>query len=79
MLNIATVHFKIKIPLKVNLHMKMMRNKLVIQQDNTGVIQLESNWKRSSAKYARHINVHYFCLVNKLKDGNITIIYHPTK
>jgi hypothetical protein len=51
----------------------------VIQQDNTSTIQLENNGKASSTKRTRHINIRYFYVTSKIKDGSMRVIYHPTK
>jgi hypothetical protein len=51
----------------------------VIQQDNTSTIQLENNGKQSSTKRTRHINIRYFYITSKIKDGSMRVIYHPTK
>jgi hypothetical protein len=51
----------------------------VIQQDNTSTIQLENNGQASSTKRTRHINVRYFYVTSKIKEGSIRVIYHPTK
>ena len=52
---------------------------VVIEQDNTSTIQLERNGKHSSTKRTRHINIRYFYVTSKIKDGSIRVIYHPTK
>jgi hypothetical protein len=52
---------------------------VVIQQDNTSTIQLENNGQASSTKRTRHINIRYFYVTSKIKDGSIRVIYHPTK
>jgi hypothetical protein len=51
----------------------------VIQQDNTSTIQLENNGQASCTKRTRHINIRYFYVTSKIKEGSIPIIYHPTK
>jgi hypothetical protein len=52
---------------------------IVIQQDNTSTIQLENNGQASSTKRTQHINIRYFFVTSKIKDGSIWVIYHPTK
>ena len=52
---------------------------VVIQQDNTSTIQLENNGQASSTKRTRHINIRYFYVTSKIKEGSIRVIYHPTK
>ncbi|MGK3737709.1 MAG: hypothetical protein ACI90V_004556, partial [Bacillariaceae sp.] len=56
-----------------------MGNEIVIQQDNTSTIQLVKNGKQSSTKRTRHINIRYFYVTSKIKDGSMKVIYHPTK
>jgi hypothetical protein len=51
----------------------------VIQQDNTSTIQLENNGQASSTKRTRHINIRYFYITSKIKEGSIRVIHHPTK
>ena len=51
----------------------------VIQQDNTSTIRLENNGKRSSTKRTRHIDIRYFYVTSKVKNGDVSIVYHPTK
>ena len=50
----------------------------VLQQDNTGNICLEANGKRSSTKRTRHINIRYFYVTNKVRSGDVVIVYHLT-
>jgi hypothetical protein len=52
---------------------------IIIQQDNTSMIQLENNGKASSTKRTRHINIQCFYVTSKIKDGRIRVIYWPTK
>ena len=51
----------------------------MLQQDNTSSIQLEVNGKKSSTKQIRHINIRYFYVTDKVKSGDVVIVYHPTK
>jgi hypothetical protein len=51
----------------------------IIQQDNTSTIQLENNGQASSTKRTCDINIRYFYVTSKIKDGSIRVIYHPTK
>lgn len=48
--------------------------KNVILQDNTSVMKLEINGKRSSSKQTRHIAIRYFLITNKIKNGNIQVL-----
>ena len=68
----------------VNLPMKSIIKKLgsqpsVLQQDNTSSIKLEANRKRSSTKRTRHINIQYFYITDKIKSGDVVVVYHPTQ
>jgi hypothetical protein len=51
----------------------------VILQDNTSTIQLEKNGKQSSTKRTRHINICYFYVTSKVKNGDVRIVLCPTK
>jgi hypothetical protein len=51
----------------------------VILQDNTSTIQLEKNGKQSITKRTRHINIRYFYVTSKVKNGGVRIVYCPTK
>ena len=67
----------------VNLPAKLIIKKLgaqpsVLQQDNTSSIRLEANGKHSSTKRTRHINIRYFDVIDKVKSGDVVIVYHPT-
>jgi hypothetical protein len=59
--------------------LKKIGSDVVIQQDNTSTMQLENNGQASSTKRANHINIRYFYVTSKIKDGSICVIYHPTK
>ena len=59
--------------------LKKIGSDIVIQQDNTSTIQLENNGKQSSTKRTRHINIRYFYVTSKIKDGSMRVIFHPTK
>jgi hypothetical protein len=54
-------------------------NDNVIQQDNTSAIQLENNGKKSSTKRTRHIDIRYFYVTSKIKNGDVRVTYWPTK
>ena len=67
----------------LNLPIKLVIKKLgsqlsVLQQDNTSSIRLEANGKRSSTKRTQHINIRYFYITDKIKSGDIVVVYHPT-
>jgi hypothetical protein len=57
---------------------KFMHQSVIIQ-DNTSTIQLEKNGKQSSTKRTRHINIRYFYVRSKVKNGDVRIVYCPTK
>jgi hypothetical protein len=59
--------------------LKKIGSDIIIQQDNTSTIQLENNGKASSTKRTQHINIRYFYVTSKIKDGDIRVIYHRTK
>jgi hypothetical protein len=58
---------------------RKIESDVVIQQDNTSTIQLENNGQASSTKRTRHINIRYFYVTSKIKEGSMRVIYHPTK
>ena len=37
------------------------------------------NGKRSSTKQTGHFNIRYFYVTDKVKSGDVVIVYHPTK
>ena len=39
---------------------------------------MEANGKRSSTKRTRHINIRYFYITDKIKSGDVVVVYHPT-
>ena len=49
-----------------------------IYQDNEASILLKQNGKRSSKKGTRFINIRYFSITNKIKNGEVDINYMPT-
>ena len=68
----------------VSLPMKSIIKKLgsqpsVLQQDNTSSINLEAKRKRSSMKRTQHINIRYFYITDKIKSGDVVVVYHPTQ
>ena len=50
-----------------------------IYQDNEASILLKWNGKRSSKKGTRFINICYFFITNKVKNGEVDIKYMPTE
>jgi hypothetical protein len=61
--------------------LKKIGSDVVIQQDNSTstTIQLENSGQASSTKRTWHINIRYFYVTSKIKEGSIRTIYHPTK
>jgi hypothetical protein len=59
--------------------LSILMKETIILQDNTSTIQLEVNEKQSSTKRTRHINIRYFYVTSKVKDGSVRIVYCPTK
>ena len=67
----------------VNLPTKSIIKKLgtqpsVLQQDNTSNIRLEANGKRSSTKKNSTYQHQILYVTNKIKSGDVVIVYHPT-
>ena len=63
----------------MNSLLKPLGSDITIEQDNTSVIQLERNERKSSSKRIKYINVTYFYITDRLKAGDISrIIYKPT-
>ena len=58
--------------------LKDLGNNNIIEQDNTSSIQLEQNGKQFSTKRTCHINIRYFYVTDKVKNGEMSIIYKPT-
>jgi hypothetical protein len=50
-----------------------------IYQDNKSAILLEENGRASSSKRTRHINVRYYFVTDRIKNGEIKIEYCPTE
>ena len=58
--------------------LKDLDNYNVIEQDNTIAIQLERNGKWSSTRQTHHITIRYFYIMEKVKNGEVSIVYKPT-
>ena len=66
--------------INVNSPLKPLGSDVTIEQDNTSTIQLERNGWKSSSKRTNHINIRYFYITDRLKDGDASrVIYKPTK
>ncbi len=48
-------------------------------QDNQSTMHLEDNGSFSSSKQTKHIECRYFFIWDKLENGNLEVIYCPTK
>ena len=53
-------------------------NSTIMYQDNQSAILLENNGKRSSSKRTKHINIRYFFITDRIKNGELNIEYCPT-
>jgi hypothetical protein len=49
-----------------------------VYQDNKSAILLERNGKRSSGRRTRHINIRYFFITDRIKCGEVGVVYCPT-
>ena len=47
----------------------------MIHQDNQSLILLEKNGRASSKKRTRHINIRYFFFSDRVKSGEVSIVY----
>jgi hypothetical protein len=50
----------------------------VVFQDNQSAILLERNGRRSSGRRTRHINIRYFFVTDRIKNGELRVEYCPT-
>ena len=51
----------------------------IVFQDNKSAILLEKNGKASSSKRTKHISIHYFFVTNRIKKGELSVEWCPTK
>ncbi len=51
----------------------------ILFQDNQSTIHLEVDGSFSSSKLTKHIKCRYFFIQDKLDDGNLKVLYCPTK
>jgi hypothetical protein len=51
----------------------------ILFQDNQLTMHLEVNGSFSSSKHTKHIKCRFFFIQDKLDDGNLEVIYCPTK
>jgi hypothetical protein len=50
----------------------------VVYQDNQSAMLLEKNGRGSSSKRTRHINIRYFFVTDRIKEGEMRVEYCPT-
>ena len=50
----------------------------ILYQDNKSAILLEKNGKASSSKRMKHINIRYFFITDRVKEGDVSLIWCPT-
>jgi hypothetical protein len=50
----------------------------VLFQDNKSAILLEKNGKASSSKCRKHINIRYFIITDRVKMGDVSLVWCPT-
>jgi hypothetical protein len=53
-------------------------NDNVVYQDNQSAMLLERNGRASSGRRTRHINIKYFFVSDRIKDGELRVEYCPT-
>jgi KUP system potassium uptake protein len=59
-------------------HQGVAVNDNVVYQDNQSAILLEKNGRASSGRQTRHINIRYFFVTDRVKNGELRIEYCPT-
>ena len=50
----------------------------VLHKDNTSSIRLKAIGKKYSTKRTQNINIRYFYITDKIKSGDVLVVYHPT-
>ena len=50
----------------------------ILYQDNKSSILLETNGKASSGKRTKHINIRYFFITDRVKKGDVSVVWCPT-
>ena len=50
----------------------------VVYQDNQSAILMERNGRASSGRRTRHVNIRYFFVTDRVKNGELRIEYCPT-
>ena len=51
----------------------------VVFQDNKSAILLEKNGKASSSKRTKHINTRYFFITDRIKKGDVSVVWCPAE
>ena len=64
--------------LKESMSIKNLGHHAILEQDNTSTIQLERNGIQSTTKQKKHINCRYYCFIDRIKVGDVTVTYRPT-
>ena len=50
----------------------------ILYQDNKSSILLKTNGKASRGKRTKHINIRYFFITNRVKKGDVSVVWCPT-
>ena len=50
----------------------------ILYKDNKSSILLETNGKASSGKHTKHINIRYFFITDRVKKGDVSVVWCPT-
>jgi hypothetical protein len=50
----------------------------ILFQDNKSAILLEKNGKALSSKRTKHINIRYFFITDRVKTGDVSLVWCPT-
>ena len=50
----------------------------IVYQDNQSAILLKKNGQKSSSRWTRHLNIHYYFISNRINAGNIKVEFCPT-
>jgi hypothetical protein len=53
-------------------------NENIVYQDNKSAILLEKNGKASSSKRTKHINIRFYFITDRVKQGEISVAWCPT-
>jgi hypothetical protein len=51
----------------------------ILFQDNKSAILLKKNGKASRSKHTKHINIWYFFITNRVKQGKVLLVWCPTE